>query len=212
MRPKLTYANVIATIALFIALGGGAYALTKLPKNSVKSKQIKNGQVRNADLAADAVDAGKLAPGSVGLDDLPAAARPQHFAYSRSIGTPAETVLDFDGYKITAQCEDGGGGRPRLVANMTFPEAGSLDQQIAIGTATGGVPQPAVTFVGRGPAPVAAPGFRLADANPAAGKSYTEVLLATYSAPAHSAEITTHGIGDDPAKTCSLTGTLTETG
>ena len=37
LRERLTYANVMATIAVFIALGGGAYAIT-LKKNSVKSK------------------------------------------------------------------------------------------------------------------------------------------------------------------------------
>lgn len=51
LRPRLTYANVIATLALFLALGGGAYAATQLPKNSVGSKQIKPGSIRLADLA-----------------------------------------------------------------------------------------------------------------------------------------------------------------
>lgn len=41
-RPKLTYANVIATVALFVALGGGAYAATQLPKNSVGPKQLQD--------------------------------------------------------------------------------------------------------------------------------------------------------------------------
>jgi hypothetical protein len=45
LRPRLTYANVIATLALFLALGGGAYAALKLPKNSVGSKQIKKNAV-----------------------------------------------------------------------------------------------------------------------------------------------------------------------
>ena len=45
--PKLTYANVMATIAVFLALGGGAYAALNLPKNSVSSKTIRNGQVRS---------------------------------------------------------------------------------------------------------------------------------------------------------------------
>jgi hypothetical protein len=31
LRPRLTYANVTATLALFLALGGGAYAATSLP-------------------------------------------------------------------------------------------------------------------------------------------------------------------------------------
>jgi len=45
LRPKLTYANVIATLALVIAIGGGAYAVG-VAKNSVRSKQIKDGSVR----------------------------------------------------------------------------------------------------------------------------------------------------------------------
>ena len=44
-RRKLTYANVIATLALFLALGGGAYAAVTLPPNSVGAKQLKKGAV-----------------------------------------------------------------------------------------------------------------------------------------------------------------------
>lgn len=35
------YANVMASLALFIALGGTSYAVTSLPRNSVSTKQIK---------------------------------------------------------------------------------------------------------------------------------------------------------------------------
>ena len=41
IRARLTYANIVATIALFIALGGGAYAAFKLPANSVGSKSSR---------------------------------------------------------------------------------------------------------------------------------------------------------------------------
>jgi hypothetical protein len=46
-RPRLTYANVVSTLCLFLALGGGAWAAkTKLlPKNSVGTVQLKNGAV-----------------------------------------------------------------------------------------------------------------------------------------------------------------------
>jgi hypothetical protein len=60
LRPKLTYSNVIATIALFLALGGAAVA-AGLPKNSVGTKQLKRGAVNTADLRRGAVKAGKLA-------------------------------------------------------------------------------------------------------------------------------------------------------
>jgi hypothetical protein len=40
-RPRLTYANVLSTLALFIALGGGAYAASQLPNDSVGTPQLK---------------------------------------------------------------------------------------------------------------------------------------------------------------------------
>ncbi len=48
VRGKLTYANVVATVAVFIALGGAGYAAVKLPKNSVGTRQIKNHAVTGA--------------------------------------------------------------------------------------------------------------------------------------------------------------------
>jgi len=41
IRANLTYANVMATIAVFIALGGSSYAAIRLPANSVGTIQIK---------------------------------------------------------------------------------------------------------------------------------------------------------------------------
>jgi hypothetical protein len=51
MRRRVTYANVVATLALFFALGGGAYAAFKLPGNSVGTKQLKNHAVTPAKLS-----------------------------------------------------------------------------------------------------------------------------------------------------------------
>jgi hypothetical protein len=60
MRPKLTYANVIATAALFLALGGGAIAASHLGKNSVGSKQLKKNAVTTAKIKKNAVTTGKI--------------------------------------------------------------------------------------------------------------------------------------------------------
>jgi hypothetical protein len=65
LSPRLTYANVVATLALFVALGGGAYAAFRLPKNSVGTKQIKNGAVTNKKLGKNAVTGAKVAAGSL---------------------------------------------------------------------------------------------------------------------------------------------------
>jgi hypothetical protein len=67
--PQLNYANVIATMALFVALSGVAVA-AGLPKNSVGTKQLKRGAVRTSDLSRAAVRAGKLAPKSVVVGKL----------------------------------------------------------------------------------------------------------------------------------------------
>lgn len=63
-RPRLTYANVIASLALFIALGGAAVA-AGLPKNSVGKAQLKKGAVTAKALAKQAVTSGKIAPKAV---------------------------------------------------------------------------------------------------------------------------------------------------
>ncbi|MFL5839073.1 MAG: collagen-like protein [Thermoleophilaceae bacterium] len=49
MARRLSYANVTATLALFIALGGSGYAALNLPANSVTSKQVKNGSLLSKD-------------------------------------------------------------------------------------------------------------------------------------------------------------------
>jgi hypothetical protein len=62
MARYLTYANVMATIAVFIALGGGAYAVTTLPKNSVTTVQVKNGSLLAQDFKKGELRAGPAGP------------------------------------------------------------------------------------------------------------------------------------------------------
>ncbi len=51
IRSKLTFANITSVIALFIALGSGAYAInTKARKNSVNSRAIVDNSVKSADV------------------------------------------------------------------------------------------------------------------------------------------------------------------
>ena len=57
--------NVVAYVALFLALSAGAYA-AGLNKNSVGSKQIKTAAVKTDEIANGAVTEAKLAPGTLG--------------------------------------------------------------------------------------------------------------------------------------------------
>jgi hypothetical protein len=62
--PRLTFANVIASLALFIALGGAAVA-AGLPKGSVGANQLKNGAVTGKAIRKQAITAGKIAPKAI---------------------------------------------------------------------------------------------------------------------------------------------------
>jgi hypothetical protein len=58
-------ATIIALLAMFIAMGGTGYAVTKLPKRSVGSLQLKKGAVRKENIANGAVTASKLSKGLI---------------------------------------------------------------------------------------------------------------------------------------------------
>ena len=70
-RPRLTYANIVSTLALFLALGGGAaYAANKIQSgdiaaNAVKSVNLAPEAVRTPDILKRAIVSGKLAVGAV---------------------------------------------------------------------------------------------------------------------------------------------------
>lgn len=63
IRRTLSYANVMATIAVFLALGGVSYAAFQLPKNSVGPKQIKREAVNGAKVKIGTIPATALRGG-----------------------------------------------------------------------------------------------------------------------------------------------------
>lgn len=65
IRKRLTYANVVSSIALFLVLGGATAIAAGLAKNSVGTKQLKNNAVTAAKIKNEAVTNGKLKAGSV---------------------------------------------------------------------------------------------------------------------------------------------------
>lgn len=58
-RSRLTFANVVSLVALFVALSGGAYALT-IPRNSVGAKQLKKNAVTAPKIKRNAVTSPKV--------------------------------------------------------------------------------------------------------------------------------------------------------
>lgn len=84
LAPRLSYANVMATVAVFIALGGASYAAFKLPKNSVGTKQLKNNAVTTAKIKNDAVTGAKVQESSLGT--VPSAASAASAANALALG------------------------------------------------------------------------------------------------------------------------------
>jgi len=65
-RPRLTYANVVATLTAFVVFAGGAaIAADQLAKNSVGSKQLKKNSVTAKKIKKNAVTAAKIKKGAV---------------------------------------------------------------------------------------------------------------------------------------------------
>jgi hypothetical protein len=68
MRPRITYANVVSTLCLFVLLGGTAWAVAA---NSIGTKQLKDRAVTTPKLRDRAVTQSKLSPlGEVRLVEL----------------------------------------------------------------------------------------------------------------------------------------------
>lgn len=72
--PRLSYANVVSTICLFLVLGGGAAIAAGLGKNTVGTRQLKRNAVTSA----------KVKDGSLRAGDLKAGAIPDAYTKSQS--------------------------------------------------------------------------------------------------------------------------------
>jgi hypothetical protein len=98
IRSRLTYANVVASLALFIALGGVAWAAATIKSgdvvdNSLKSVDLKDGKgVQGADVVPDSLTGGAIDESS--LNEVPSA-------------QDAETLDDKDSGEFQAVGSDG---------------------------------------------------------------------------------------------------------
>lgn len=146
IRKRLTYANVMSSIAVFLVVAGGsALAATQLGKNSVGTKQLKSNAVTTAKIKNGAVTGSKLNLSSVGK--VPSAAtadsatnavnavNAQNAANAAAVNgqnyfkvfktfNPGQTVTvaSVSGFTITATCKSNS-----IEATLTTPSnAGSV--------------------------------------------------------------------------------------
>lgn len=109
--------NVLALVAIFLALSAGAYAVQTAPKNSVVSKSIKDGQVKNLDLANNAVDGAKVADDSLTGSDILESSLDNSVLQSRVTGNcSAGEAIQSVATNGTVSCGVTNGGAPGGVA------------------------------------------------------------------------------------------------
>jgi hypothetical protein len=152
-RPR--YADVTATLALIVALGGTSYAVTALPRDSVGTAQLKDRAVTRAKLAAGLAKAGTRGrtgpagpagpagapgvPGPPGISDVV-------MAMSTPFGVPS-------GSEATATCPPGktvigGGGLAQGMApNYLVRSYPSTDRRSWIAVSGGAVGSTSTAWV-----------------------------------------------------------------
>jgi hypothetical protein len=76
IRSRLSFANLVSLMALFVALGGTTYAAVTLPNDSVGIKQIKKNAVGGSEIRKNAVRSGEVRNGSLRRSDFAAGQLP----------------------------------------------------------------------------------------------------------------------------------------
>jgi hypothetical protein len=145
MRSLVHYArgNLLACLALFVALGGTSYAAAKLPANSVGTKQLKgnavtSAKIKNKSLQANDFASGQLPSGPAGPGGPAGPAGPKGepgASGATSIVTrKGATVENPEVASSTASCQAG----ERPVGGGGTSEAGFLWESIPVpeGSAT----------------------------------------------------------------------------
>lgn len=140
LRSKLNYSNAIATIALFLALGGAAVA-AGIPKHSVGTKQLKAaavttftihpGAVTHRKLARGAVWASNLAANSVGAANLQngsvnSAKLAKNSVSSQAITSGAVGASKLDNAAVTTAKLANGSVTPAKLGDEVAPLLGTL--------------------------------------------------------------------------------------
>jgi hypothetical protein len=154
LRPRATFANVTATLALFVALGGGAYAATALPADSVGFRQLKHDAVVTAKIKNDSVTGADINESSLSQVRSAAVADSTSYAaaaaaldkvtYKTAAGSaPASSAAN----AATATCDSGEhviGGGVKLdsaglgVVNDSYPDASNTAWTAHVGNGSSG--------------------------------------------------------------------------
>jgi hypothetical protein len=121
---RLSYANVTASLALFIALGGTAAAAVTLPRDSVGARQIAKDAVGSPEIAKDAVRSPEIVKDAVRSPEIEAGA-----VRTSELEDKGIRLADIsDGARNALQGAQGPAGPqgPAGTASVRFDEADSV--------------------------------------------------------------------------------------
>jgi hypothetical protein len=146
---RISYANVTASLALFVALGGTDYAAVKLPKNSVGAREIKagavgtsevrDGSLRAVDFRPGQLPAGPRGPqGERGPQGVPGPAGPAGQPdvskfYDKATSDARFAAGDAQVYAKSSMGAVGGAGAPEVTTLLEAPGLGTLTGRCTAG-------------------------------------------------------------------------------
>ncbi len=238
LRRHLSFANAMSVIAVFIALGGAAYAVTKAPKNSVVSSSIRNGQVKKKDLGKDAVTGAKVKESSLGQVPSAATADRATSAASADSATTANTaeisgkrfnyinmpatdpvisqsaegphlLASAGGVRLGASCALVGGSNPEAILSVTTPVASALYSTRTLETTGDNTSDLTAQFHND---IVAGSSYAANEAFLVTPGTSTTDATALYRSDQQSLVITSHVEVAKPAGTCTISGVVTRAG
>ena len=158
LRHRLTYANVMATLALFVALGGASYAALELPRDSVGASEIKRDGVRGSEIRSGAVRSAEVKDRSLEAPDLSFQARRSlrgNRGDTGPVGPAGEKAIKYfatmaaNGTRVRGNATSGGNRPENGRFSVGFGEISPADLRGCVFTATLGTTDDSAVPPGR---------------------------------------------------------------
>ena len=183
LRDRLSYANVTASLALFVALGGTSYAAVTLPRNSVGAQQLRDNAVGTKELRRGAVRSAHIRNRTFRVGDL---ARSTRSALAGKPGPAGPAGKDAATYRAVI---DRAGGPVAGNARTTAHDRSTNLYRVEFPTDVSGCTYSAtLAAVQNGPVLEEPPAGRITVQSGGAGN----VLVKTYDAAGNAAEAPFH--------------------
>jgi hypothetical protein len=100
LRARVTYANVVGTLALFVALGGTSYAAVTITGKNIRDNTVTSADIKNKSLQTVDFSPGTLIAGPQGKQGLQGPAGPAGPAGAQGPAGPAVRLVTADGAAV----------------------------------------------------------------------------------------------------------------